>query len=98
MEALESGGTPCNLCGRESGMLSKHEEIRNRRERAFQARVLATLDKPKGAPILAALNSPIVLWLLSAILITSGGAYLNNHQQCIQNALTDIDTYSHLAT
>jgi hypothetical protein len=41
-------------------------------------------------------NSPFGLWLLSAILITFGGAYLSARHECVVSARTDIDIFYQL--
>jgi hypothetical protein len=41
-------------------------------------------------------NSPFGLWLISAILITLGGSYLNARRECIVSARTDMDTFYQL--
>jgi hypothetical protein len=48
------------------------------RERRFQEAVLAALKKPKRDWFFATINSGIVLWLLSAIVIGFGAAVLQN--------------------
>jgi hypothetical protein len=79
--------------------LTPHEQIRNRREREFQSRMLAAVEKPKQSTtgvVAKVLNSPFTLWLLSAILITVGGAFFSTRQQCIADAEKVIESAAKL--
>jgi hypothetical protein len=81
--------------------LSKQDEIRNRREREFQTRLLAAAEKPAApdrSSVWKALNSPIVIWLLSAALITTVGSYITTQQQCLREADRLIEQYDKLLT
>ncbi|KJC49094.1 hypothetical protein UP09_07635 [Bradyrhizobium sp. LTSP885] len=62
--------------------MPKYEKIRNRmlRER------LAKPVEPKKSKLWAFINSGIVLWLLSALLLSVGGGYVTNHAQCMKEA------------
>jgi hypothetical protein len=62
--------------------MPKYEKIRNQRERAFQKRSIV----PKRNIVLATINSAFFLWFLSAVLLTVGGGYITNHQQCMRDA------------
>jgi hypothetical protein len=70
--------------------MPKYEKIRNRRilERAKRETVRSRLWM--------LLNSGIFLWFLSAILLTIGGGYITNHQQCMRDADQIIDRRSRL--
>lgn len=74
------------------------ERARERRERDFQARVLAALEKPKRNRFFAIINSAAFLWLLSAFVLSLGGAYFTSHQQCIAEADQLSATYEKLVT
>ncbi len=69
---------------------------RQRREREFQERVLEALEKPKKNRLIAVVNSGFFLWLLTAILVTLGGGYITNHQQCMRDADQIIARKNHL--
>jgi len=69
--------------------LPAYEKFRLKRDRDFQARVLAALVKPpekKRFWLFALINSAFFLWLMSAGLITAGGAALSAHRQCLSDA------------
>jgi hypothetical protein len=42
------------------------------------------------------MNAPSFLWLLTALILTVGGAYFSSHQQCMRDARTDIEMYRRL--
>lgn len=44
------------------------------------------------------LNSPLGLWLLSAVFLTIGGAGLSSRQECVAAAKSDIERFQHLTT
>ncbi|MGA2895171.1 MAG: hypothetical protein ABSE22_20090 [Xanthobacteraceae bacterium] len=67
-----------------------NEFLRQKREREFQARLLAAVEKPKRRTFWELLNSGFVLWLLSVVLLSVGGGYISNHQQCMKDADTII--------
>jgi hypothetical protein len=62
--------------------LSWYELQRERRERAFQKRVLSAIEKRDQNVFLSILNSAFFLWLLSAIFLTIGGVYFTTYQDC----------------
>jgi len=66
--------------------MPENEFLRQKREREFQQRMLAALEKPRQNRVWMILNSAFVLWLLSAILITGGGTYITGHKQCLADA------------
>jgi hypothetical protein len=67
--------------------MPKYEKIRNQRSR--QAPV-------KSSRLWTFINSAFFLWLLSAVILSIGGAYFNQHLACITSAETDGLFYSHL--
>jgi hypothetical protein len=69
------------------------ESSRQNRERAFQARVLAAVHAQKQSVLLDILNKPIVLWALSAILISGMSAYLTGYQQCEREGERTTDSF-----
>jgi hypothetical protein len=74
----------------------ENDSLRHKRERAFQASVLAALEKPKENRVWAFLNKPFTLWFLSLILLTVGGSYFSAYRQCQQDAYTQIDQFQKL--
>jgi len=64
--------------------MPKYEMLRNKRERAFQELLLTSA--PKRNVGLAIINSGFFIWFLSAVLLTVGGGYVTNHQQCMREA------------
>jgi hypothetical protein len=78
--------------------LPPNESIRNRQERAFQARVFAALERRPERPksrIWMLLNSSFVLWLLSATLLSGWSLYLSQRFECLKTAetmISDFDT------
>lgn len=71
--------------------MKENEFQRRQREREFQRRVLAALEKPPGNRFWAVLNSGIVIWLLSTSVIVLGGGYITSHLQCLKDANQLID-------
>jgi hypothetical protein len=63
--------------------MPKYEKIRNRRERAFQDKLLTI---PKRSRIGIVINSAFFIWCISALFLTLGGGYVTNHQQCMREA------------
>jgi hypothetical protein len=57
-----------------------------RRDRKFQQRLLAALDRPKKHWFIRIVNSAAFLWLATLLLVTVGGGFLTNYQQCIRDA------------
>jgi hypothetical protein len=60
----------------------ENEVLRRKREREFQARMLASIEKPKPNRLLTLINAPISLWLLSAIALSFGAAVYQTRNQC----------------
>jgi hypothetical protein len=73
-------------------MIPPADQLRNKRDREFQARVLSMLSKPRSS-IWTAINSPLFLWFLSAALLSFGGAYFAAYQQCVSRADTMIESF-----
>jgi hypothetical protein len=59
---------------------------RRRREREFQERVLSALEKPRENRFFKVINSPSFLWILTAVLLSLGGAFYSTRQQCIKDS------------
>lgn len=77
--------------------LTPGELLRNNREREFQKRILAAVEKPnRGRSVWAVLNSPFVIWLFTACMITLVGAYLSANQQCVAEAERIIESVAKL--
>ena len=66
------------------------------RDREFQRRLLAALEKPKPNRLIAVVNSAVFLWLLSALLVTFGGTYFASHQACIQDGDRAVERWHRL--
>lgn len=66
--------------------MRENETQQQNREREFQNRVLAALEKPKRNRFLAFINAPAFLWLLSVIVLSIGGTYYTNYKQCMADA------------
>jgi hypothetical protein len=71
--------------------MPKYEKIRNRR--LFERHK----HEPKPNKLWTFVNSGIFLWLLSATLLTVGGGYIANHQQCMRDADQIIERRSRLS-
>jgi hypothetical protein len=65
--------------------MPKYQKLRNARSRAFQRELLQRID-PKPNRLWIFLNSALFIWFLSAGLLTVGGGYITNHQQCMRDA------------
>jgi hypothetical protein len=78
--------------------MPRYEKLRNARLRGFRKEVLGAVEPPKATRLWRFLNSAFVIWCLSAILLTVGGGYITNHQQCMRDADQIIDRRSHLAS
>ena len=65
--------------------------VHQKREREFQQRVLAAVEKPKSSKLVAVLNSAFFLWVLTACVVTAGGTYVGAYQQCRKDADSEID-------
>jgi hypothetical protein len=76
--------------------MAESEFLRQKREREFQARMLAATEKPRASRILRIVNAPFFLWFLSATFITVGGAYFTTRQQCVAEAEKIADQYEKL--
>jgi hypothetical protein len=63
----------------------------------IQNQLFRAQSKVRGS-VLAILNSPLGLWLLSATLITVGGATITAHQDCVASARSDLTTFQDLST
>lgn len=75
--------------------LSPEDRVREKRDRKFQTRILAALEKkPRTIRWLVLLNTPIAIWLLSVIFITLGGGYFTAYRQCIDDGRVISRTYS----
>jgi hypothetical protein len=48
--------------------------------------LLGPLETPKPSRVLAIINSAFFLWLLTAALVTAGGALIAGYQQCVREA------------
>jgi hypothetical protein len=77
--------------------MPRYEKLRNMQLRGFQKKVLRAVGPPRRSRLWTFLNSAFVIWCLSAILLTVGGGYITNHQQCMRDADQIIDRRSHLA-
>lgn len=74
----------------------ENDFLRQKREREFQERIIASLEKPKGNRFWAFINSAIFIWFLSATVLAMGGGYITNHQQCLHDAEQIIDRRARL--
>src|SRR5262245_57181307 len=63
----------------------------------FQQRVLAAVEKPKRNRLLAVINSPFFLWVMSVLLLSIGGSYITNHKQCRDDAEKAIERRNRLS-
>ena len=63
----------------------------------FQQRVLAAVEKPKRNKLLAVINSPFFLWVMSVLLLSIGGSYVSNYKQCRDDAEKTIERRNHLS-
>jgi hypothetical protein len=70
--------------------------LRQKREREFQRRVLAAVERPKRGRLLAIINSSFFIWLMSVLFLTIGGSYVTNHRQCLDDAEKIISRREHL--
>jgi hypothetical protein len=67
---------------------------RDRQWANFRARLDAPPKRPEKVNLtLRVLNSPFTIWLLSAIVITVGGAYITGYQKCEADAGNLITNY-----
>ena len=72
-----------------------YEQIRNRRDRKFQSQVLAKIDKTKATPFY---QTPLCIWLLSAVLVTVGGTFFSSQSNCYIAAEKLIDEHDKILT
>jgi hypothetical protein len=56
------------------------------RDRKIQERLLAALERPKKPLLIRLVNSAAFLWLSTLLLVTIGGGFLTNYQQCVRDA------------
>lgn len=75
----------------------ENKVMRHKREREFQARVLAKVEKPKENQFWALLNKPFTLWFFSLILVSIFGSYLSAYQQCRKDADDEIERGTKIA-
>ena len=77
-------------------MLPKHEEIRNRREREFQSRLLAAAEKQKANWLWTIVNSRlfsvIVLGTLGALI----SVYISHRQECLRDFHKHVELFESL--
>lgn len=66
--------------------MPKYEKLRNAGRRAFERELLQRSSQPKASKVWVFLNSALFIWFLSAGLLTIGGGYITNHQQCMRDA------------
>lgn len=52
----------------------------------FRQRVLAAIEKPPKSRLLAIVNSSLFLWVLTLLVVTTGGTALTSYQQCVKEA------------
>jgi hypothetical protein len=78
--------------------MPKYQKLRNARSRAFQRELLQRIDQPKPSRLWTFLNSALFIWFLSASLLTVGGGYITNHQQCMRDADQIINRRTHLTS
>jgi hypothetical protein len=77
-------------------MVPKHEEVRNRREREFQTRVLAAVEKQKPTKLerfTKFINAPAFLWFLTAIVLATFANYYTSYRQCMADSEALIERY-----
>jgi hypothetical protein len=66
--------------------MPENDTQRSDREYRFQNRILAALEKPKRNRVLAVINAPIFLWVLSAIALSFGSTVYQTRQQCLDKS------------
>jgi hypothetical protein len=59
---------------------------RRNRERAFQERVLAALNKPTGSRFLRFINAPLFIWFLTLLFVAVGGGLYTNYRACVADS------------
>ena len=50
-------------------------------------------ERPPRNEILSTLGSPFILWVMTAIFLTIGGAYFTKRQECLVTARSDINQF-----
>jgi len=60
----------------------------------FYRRVLLAVEKPPRSKLVAIINSGFFLWILTACVVSAGGAYLTSYQQCRKDADDAIERYT----
>jgi hypothetical protein len=78
--------------------MPKYEKLRNARRRAFERELLQRPSEPKPSKLWTFLNSGLFIWFLSAALLTVGGGYITNHQQCMRDADQLVSRRAHLVS
>jgi len=74
-----------------------NEFQRQKREKEFQLAILNAIgDKKKSSKVVAFINSAAFLWLLTLIVVTVGGSFFSERQQCFKEAQTQIEVYDKL--
>jgi hypothetical protein len=78
--------------------MPKYEKLRNASRRAFERELFRPASQLKPSKVWAFLNSALFIWFLSAGLLTVGGGYITNHQQCMRDADQLIGRRAHLVS
>lgn len=71
--------------------MAKSDFLAQKRQREFEQRVMAAVEKPKESRLWALLNKPFTLWILSLFLISVFGSYISAYQQCRKDAEDEIE-------
>lgn len=66
--------------------MPKYEKLRN-------ARLYGAMHQPKASRISAVLNSPLFLWVLTALFVTAAGSYFSQVQKCMSDADAAADKF-----
>lgn len=66
--------------------MSDGEPQQQERDRDFQQRLLAAVEKPKPNRFFKFINAPLFLWALSVAFVTAGGSYFTERTECLRNA------------
>ena len=77
--------------------MADNQFLRQKRDREFQQRVLAAVEKPKSPWIIRFINAPSFLWLMSSIVLAAGVFYYSAYQQCLKDAHDQISSYTRLS-
>src|SRR5262245_43535697 len=70
--------------------------LRDKREREFQTKVLAALEKPTERTFWKTINSPFILWALSAILVSTISGFIASSNSCTTEAERLIETHDQI--